>query len=169
MGTYKLYNAMNKYGKENFYVETIESGIPIDKLDKKEIQYIEEYDSYKNGYNSTKGGDGRIFNSIEDENELLELAKKGKSGNELSKIYNVNKATIFRTLHRIGFYYNYFSDEYMLELYKNGKEIKEIAKIMNRDVRTISRHLKKYEINKNRKSVIKRKDFKVNELFDDYF
>ena len=30
--TYKLYNAMNKYGKENFYVETLESNIPVGEL-----------------------------------------------------------------------------------------------------------------------------------------
>ena len=60
-----LYRAIYKYGFHNFTVDILESFIPenisneelIKKLDKLEIKYIEEYDSYNNGYNCTKGGD----------------------------------------------------------------------------------------------------------------
>lgn len=62
---------MNKYGKENFYVELLEDDIPIDLLNEKEIEYIELYDSYYNGYNSTK---------------------------ELSELYNVHPVTIRRVI-----------------------------------------------------------------------
>lgn len=58
-----LYKAMQKYGFENFVFEIIEECQPKD-LDKREIYYIKEYNSYafnepRCGYNMTKGGDGQ--------------------------------------------------------------------------------------------------------------
>ena len=53
-GSYKLYNAIKKYGKENFYFEVLEKNISKKEIDEKEIYYINLYDSYYNGYNSTK-------------------------------------------------------------------------------------------------------------------
>lgn len=58
-----FHRAIRKYGKDEFEWEVIEK---IESDDKKalmadlkllEIKYVEEYDSYYNGYNSTKGGD----------------------------------------------------------------------------------------------------------------
>ena len=54
-----LQRAINKYGKEKFKPEVIERFTTTDKVAKqKEIDYIAFHDSYKNGYNATKGGDG---------------------------------------------------------------------------------------------------------------
>ena len=61
-----LYNAMRKYGKENFYVETIEE-ISNELLDEREIYWIAYYDSFQNGYNSTIGGEGDKKYSEEEE------------------------------------------------------------------------------------------------------
>lgn len=55
----KLHSAMNKYGIENCTIEIIEDGFDsIGKLALAEINYIKQYDSYRNGLNSTPGGDG---------------------------------------------------------------------------------------------------------------
>ena len=54
--TLHLYSAMNLYGKENFSVEMIDTAISQDDLNKKEIYWIEFYDSMNAGYNMTKGG-----------------------------------------------------------------------------------------------------------------
>ena len=51
----KLYRAFRKYGLENFKVEVLELCQP-NELNEKEIAYIEYYDSYHHGYNSTLGG-----------------------------------------------------------------------------------------------------------------
>lgn len=58
----KFYNAVRKYGWDNFNfsviaqveAETLEEVTKL--LDCMEEKYIEEYDSFKNGYNSTTGG-----------------------------------------------------------------------------------------------------------------
>ena len=97
---YKLYNAVTKYGRDKFYVETLEDNVPLELLNQKEIEYITMYNSFYNGYNSTKGGDGRIINKVENEDELLSLAKSGVSADNLALKFSVNKATVFRTLHK---------------------------------------------------------------------
>lgn len=51
-----LYRAMRKYGTEHFMIEIIEKDIPPTQLDEREKYWIQFYDSYINGYNSTPGG-----------------------------------------------------------------------------------------------------------------
>ena len=53
-----LYSAMNKYGVENFVVETIEE---TDSPEEREKYWIEYFGSFKNGYNATVSGDGRPY------------------------------------------------------------------------------------------------------------
>ena len=53
-----LYNAMRKYGIEHFHIELIEE---TDSPEEREIYWIEEKQSFKNGYNATIGGDGRKY------------------------------------------------------------------------------------------------------------
>lgn len=55
----KLQAAYNKYGEDNFVIQkfTFED-ITKEELNQLEIEYIEKFDSYKNGYNLTIGGTG---------------------------------------------------------------------------------------------------------------
>lgn len=53
----KFYNALLKYNF-NVDMEIIDSSDDMLKAKELEIYYINFYDTYKNGYNSTKGGDG---------------------------------------------------------------------------------------------------------------
>ena len=58
----KFYNAVRKYGWENFELSILSTITANTKeelsalLDKLEIEYIKQYNSYKSGYNSTLGG-----------------------------------------------------------------------------------------------------------------
>ena len=53
-----LYDAMKKYGVENFIVEEVEK-VDNALLGEREQYWISYYDTYHNGYNATKGGDGK--------------------------------------------------------------------------------------------------------------
>lgn len=55
-----LYRAFNKYGINNFIIELVEE-VEVKDLSKREIYWIGYYDTYKNGYNATLGGDGKIL------------------------------------------------------------------------------------------------------------
>lgn len=56
----KLQRAWNKYGEENFIFEIIEKDIDPNYILKTEIDYIKKYNSFKDGYNCTPGGEGVV-------------------------------------------------------------------------------------------------------------
>lgn len=52
-----IYNAVQKYGKENFIIEILEDNILKDEIDKRERFYIEKFNTLiPNGYNLSTGG-----------------------------------------------------------------------------------------------------------------
>jgi group I intron endonuclease len=52
----KFYNAILKHGWENFEHEILKENLTNEEANYWEQYYIKEYDSYKNGYNGTIGG-----------------------------------------------------------------------------------------------------------------
>jgi len=52
-----LYRAIKKYGQGMFVVRIIEDDIPINKLSEREVYWIEQFDTYNNGFNLTTGGE----------------------------------------------------------------------------------------------------------------
>ena len=53
-----FYNAILKYGWDNFEHIILEDGLTCSEANEKEKEYIEKFDSYSNGYNNSYGGDG---------------------------------------------------------------------------------------------------------------
>ena len=76
----KLYNSMKKYGQENFTIELIEE-CDLGIIYETEKKYIESYDSYNNGLNSTFGGEGCLgyTHSPEIRQKISENTKNGNS------------------------------------------------------------------------------------------
>lgn len=78
--TYPLYRAFRKYGINNFEMELIEK-CKTEELNSRESYWINFYDTYRNGYNATLGGEGvRTFNISDQEiidsyNKLDQLIK----------------------------------------------------------------------------------------------
>lgn len=71
-----LYRAIKKYGVGMFAVRIIEEDIPIDKLSERECYWIEQFDTYNNGYNATTGGEGGRLIS-EDVKERISQSMRG--------------------------------------------------------------------------------------------
>ena len=165
--TYKLYNAMLKYGVDKFYVETLEENIPLEQLNEKEIWYIDHYDSFNNGYNSTRGGDGRIFNKLNNEEEVLRLAQGGMSAPKIANVFGVNTATVIRTLHKLGFYYRVDQAE-LVRLADSGLTYAEVAEIMNCDKATVERAYHRVGKRRRRIDTKYRNDICWEELINDY-
>ena len=95
-----LYKAFNKYGIENFICEEIEE-VPNDKLDEREKYWIEYYDSYFNGYNSTLGGrTTQLYNW--DTDDIIEKYMILKSARSVAKEIGCDHSTIDRILNENG-------------------------------------------------------------------
>jgi group I intron endonuclease len=54
-----FHKALRKYGIDKFKFEILTAGCSQDDLNMLEIKNISYYNTFKNGYNSTKGGDGK--------------------------------------------------------------------------------------------------------------
>lgn len=91
-----LYSAMNKYGVEHFHIELLEE---TDNPEEKEKYWIEYYGSFKNGYNATKGGDGKFYVDVE---LILRLWNDGKNNTEIQKITGYDRQTITNHLKDCG-------------------------------------------------------------------
>lgn len=96
-----LYDAMSKYGVENFEIEEIEyleqGGII---LSNRETYWIEQLGTYgHNGYNATKGGDGSTLYNHE---EFINLYNLGYSSKRISEKTGATVETINKTLKNKG-------------------------------------------------------------------
>lgn len=80
----KIDRARKKYGRDKFSYEILVKNtyssreIAIEDLNRLEIYYIGLYDSYRNGYNSTIGGDGVVGLKLTP--EQIEKVRKANLG-----------------------------------------------------------------------------------------
>ena len=149
-----LYKAINKYGIDVFEVtiiKFIDKNLPKQDLrkilDELEIKYIFKYDSYNNGYNQTKGGDGGIlgYKMTEEQKEVIKqnsikqscdgrytvYCKNIKTGEIISGInfedlankLNVNKGSIKNSKSKKKIYKNLYYFASSIEELKNIKEV----------------------------------------------
>lgn len=102
--TRPLYNAIRKYGIENFSFEVIEE-CSKEKLNEQEIYWIKKYDSFHNGYNLTPGGNEPYKVDID---LIYSLWDNGKSSKEIAEIANISKSSVYNYLCD---YPNYSSSE----------------------------------------------------------
>ena len=92
-----LYKALNKYGIENFTFTVLEE---TDNCEEREKYYISLFDTYKNGYNETLGGDGKLRLQLNDEEVCTYY--KNHSLKETTNFFGVDKDSINKVLKRNG-------------------------------------------------------------------
>ena len=95
----KLHRAILKYGEEHFYPIMIEECSDEEAFEK-EKYYIQLYDSVKNGYNISYGGEGE---SQVDFQEIEQLFLQGKYVTEIAKITGHTTKTISNRLKAAGY------------------------------------------------------------------
>ena len=97
-----LYDAMNKYGIDNFIIEEIETNISDDDINDKEVYYIQKFhsyigDEYCNGYNATLGGDSKKYKKY-DIDVIINLYRQGYTCCEISEIIEMDRTYIAKLL-----------------------------------------------------------------------
>lgn len=147
----KLYNDMRKYGLNNFELSLIGQFEEYD-LEYKEIEYIKQYDSWKNGYNQSVGGEGLYKNQERDKSIISDFLNLNLSIDKIAKKYNTTKNIVHKILYRndIKKYVNSLKPIAMFD--ENGDYIKtfscllELIEITGYDLKEVSRCLnRKYE------------------------
>lgn len=137
-----LYRAINKYGVENFTIEQVEECSP-EVASEREKYWIEQYGSFKYGYNATVGGDGKQYI---DYDLIYSLYKEGKNLVEISKILNCSKRTVSKALNNFNvpheervkqarYYYRkpvLMLDQKTDEILKIFSSIKEVELFLNK-------------------------------------
>lgn len=127
--TRPLYNAMNKYGIENFCIEEVEC-CPDNIIDEKEKFWIQQYNSYigfanSQGYNATLGGDGKAYISSDIKDIVIQLYKKYQNIKKVAEELHVCTDTVSQILHNnnIVIHKVFINNIQMLDL-KTNKIIK---------------------------------------------
>lgn len=90
-----LYDAIKKYGSNNFVIETIQDCDELE-LNSYEIFWIDKLNTYKTGYNATLGGDGSI---LFDYKEIIETYKQGGSFRETALKVGCCIDTVSKVIH----------------------------------------------------------------------
>lgn len=94
-----LYRAFLKYGPENFTVETPEE---TENAVEREIYWIEFYDTFSEGYNATKGGDGKPY--IDEEHVLNALFENELNCSKTAATLKIDWSTVVKIAKKYGFY-----------------------------------------------------------------
>ena len=91
-GGEKINAARVKFGIENFFYEVLEEIYDADenalqmKLDEREAYYVQQFDSFQNGYNTSKGGTGnKGVNFSQTHRNNIGKARKGRKHTDETK------------------------------------------------------------------------------------
>lgn len=95
-----LYKAMQKYGKENFFIQCLEE-CPDENLNEREKYWISYFDSYNNGYNATLGGQDNFVMSSKVE-QVLNLWYNNYTVNKIVEETGLNVETVRSYLNKNG-------------------------------------------------------------------
>jgi hypothetical protein len=100
-----LYRAFSKYGIDNFSIEEIEQ-CDSDKIDEREIYWIDYFNSYRKGYNCTAGGEGGIKTHEEYIDIIIERYLNGERLDLVCKEYHCDYLCIRRNMENKGIVIN---------------------------------------------------------------
>ena len=116
-----LYRAMNKYGFEHFSIEKIEECKP-EEASNREQYWIGFYHGYEEGYNATKGGDGKLFF---DHQAILEQLYKTPYGKEVAEQFGCSRDLVYQIAKQNNIQLKSRGQERLIEL---GKTIHQYTK-----------------------------------------
>lgn len=128
-----LYSAMKKYGSEHFKVEQIEI-CSDNEVSEREIYWIEYFSSYKNGYNATKGGDGKPYINKE---VILLLWNCGLSVCEINNCTGYANKTITKSLISCSVNENFIKERKRLKKINTAKLNSNSLSMIDKDSKDV--------------------------------
>lgn len=170
-----FHNAIHKYGEDNFQLEILEE-CDIELLNSREIYYIAKYNTFKEGYNLTIGGDGNRRLLLDDKyDEIKELYLSGFSSNKIATLFRVDKSSIVNILTQLGvkirrnnLNINYQELLELAEDYRIGHSLKSLAKRYDCSASALKAFLIRKGVNIKDKYSILNDTESQNNLINDY-
>ena len=114
-----LYNAINKYGAEHFSIELIEE-CDTQIENEREQFWIGFYKGYEEGYNATRGGEGKCLYSHD---KILSLLEQGKTTKEIIEEIGCCKDVIVNVAHSCGLSLNIPKNDLTLQMEQSKKRV----------------------------------------------
>lgn len=176
----RLHIAMHRYGIENFKLYLLDK-CPISELNTKEIYYINMYDSYVEGYNSTKGGGNtksRLFSLEDSRQEILDLYTEDKySINTIAKSYNVDKKVIKNLIIACGYQLrpvkqlilNQLEEDELIQKFNLGISLNKLSSQYDVSSSTLKRYLESRQVEVPSKYFFLRDNERCKELLNDFY
>lgn len=118
-----LYKAIEKYGEENFSVETLEE-VEEDILSQREEYWIAKLGTYHNGYNATLGGDGKTLYNYK---EIEDLLKQGMLTLDICKMIGCCQDTVYKVSKNSGIPLTIEKNNLANEMQKSKKSIEQYS------------------------------------------
>lgn len=155
----KFYNALRKYGPENFKWETIYDNLDWNKSKEMETLEIIKEGSFYNGYNMTIGGECGPKPSIpeEYEKEIIDLCKNNIHILEISRILKLSSYNIRRYCIKNNIPYikikgsvnkiNEQDKENIIKLIEKGYHLRKICDTLSLPKGPVNRFIKSININ----------------------
>lgn len=166
--------AILKYGKEHFKIELIEE-CSIEWLDRREIFWIDYFDSFNNGYNLTAGGNNTSRNfpkSLEDNINLEDfksfIIDNFPTAKQVEKKFKISHSSVYNLIKRLNddrLKLNSYNprignakkrEKEVCEKYLEGYNIQDLVKMFHSQKMYISKILKNngITIQRGRKSIL---------------
>lgn len=172
-----LYMAFDKYGLQNFKVETLEE-CDVDKLDEREIYWIAYYDTFRNGYNATLGGQkhsAKYFWTDNQYEEIKSLYLSGFSIRYIAEKFKVSRDTIRSILKSMnvkmrnhGLDVNNVEAQEIITAYKEGLGIGFLARYYHTSFNEVKNFLLSKNVDLRQQISIKDDEDKIQLMIRDY-
>lgn len=179
---YDFHKAIKKYGPANFDVTTLEQ-CNIEDLNSREIYYIAKYNTFRKGYNMTRGGAGSwehqnhnkvVFTDTQFD-DIKDMFEQGYSITKISRKFNVDRHIMSDIIKGMGYKIKVnkieFNDEEFKELvenYQTGCSLKTLAKRYNCSATGLSDYMKSRGVDLRKKYSIMEDDMAQQLLICEY-
>lgn len=136
----KFYKAIQEIGVEHFKIISIEEIFGIEERNNREKYWIQYYDSFNNGYNSTRGGGCFEWNGASKKevcDKIIELRLEGASYTEITEAVHCGRQLISNVLKSANLVgkncRSIRKNEAILEMLEQGNYINDIIKELKCD------------------------------------